>query len=100
MCTAAMQAPHLTSNKITRTLPGILGWTSLFLVNFHYSIVATFAAKSSSLLSLLLHYDGDTVKTNLTSSSTFVTTHDTTCKDNGTAFSTALAVQMRFDLFH
>ena len=60
-------------------------------------IVAPFNARSSSMV---LHDDRDSVKRNLISSSMFVTTHDTTCKDHDTAFSTDLAIQKHLALFH
>ena len=97
------QAQHLIWNEWpAHTLKFLVGLYS-FSVQFHHPIVAWITARSSSFLSLALHDGRDSVKQNLISSSTFVTTHVTTRKDHDTLFNTDLAIQimqLHLALFH
>ena len=80
LCPHHAGLPGSTSylKQMIRIYPGNLG--PFFPVNFHYPIMAPLTTKSSSILSLVLLEGGDSVKLNIFSSSTFVTTHDRTCK--------------------
>ena len=48
--------------QMIKTHSEILGWTPLFPVNFHHPIMAPLTAKSSILLSVVLHDGRDLVK--------------------------------------